>query len=118
MTSTYVTTVPMNTFSLAPVSPLPRLDLLDLIIRVLIWLLALAISLKGQPACCDKPKLKPQEQGYSWCVSCGAVFDDKGNRRPYNPATYYADIDRSLRAGYNLDWMSRPSGRHASGRES
>jgi hypothetical protein len=132
MSATYVTTVPMTTFNLAPASPLPfdrlrtwlpRVDVLDLVIRVLAWLLAIAIRLslpsgrhasEGEPGgpgpCCENPKLKPQEQGYSWCVNCGAVFDGQGQRRPYSSqATYYADIDRSLRVGCNLDWMRQES---------
>lgn len=112
MSATYVTTVQMNTFNLAPASPLlPRVDVLDLVIRLLVWLLALAIRLKGQPACCDNPKLKPQEQGYSWCTNCGAVFDDRGDRRPAILRTealskiesepdFFAEIDRSMKRGY------------------
>ena len=89
--STYVTTVQTPMFNLAPV---PKLDLLDLVIHFLVWLLTLAVALKGEPACCDNPKLK-REEGYIWCLSCGAYW------KAEEDSDLDAKLDKSLKYGYH-----------------
>jgi hypothetical protein len=86
MTSTYVTTVPQMTFSLAPASPLlPRVDVLDLVIRLLVWLLALALRARQNRSATPKTRTR--------------------TRRAYSDRQFFTDIDRSLKAGYNLEWV-------------
>jgi hypothetical protein len=104
--------IQMPQFQMAPIRPLsPKRDALDLVIRLLAWLLSLAIAAReggAQSACCDNPKVKDMGAGWRWCTSCGSRWKET----PSSRERLYSELDYSLKVGHNLDWLalSLPNG--------